>query len=146
MRHWIEIACIFWEICATSEALYSKEVKADGSHDVQDLPTEQLREGFEVYDREFGKKLKAWRDSELTAEELAKQVLRMAAKLRDCTQIPVWSAHVKAQIPELLAGIFALYSIVRSGDAFKSFEETARTSGNHPETETEFETMPGEDC
>ena len=97
-----------------------------------------------MYDREFGKKIKAWQDSELTAEELANQVQEIAAKLRDGTQIPVWTAYVKAQIPELLAGIFALYAIVRSGDAFKSFDETARTFAHLPETD--FETMPGEDC
>lgn len=78
-----------------------------------------MQKGWEEYDRKFDDHLKKWMASELTQEQLAQQVMATAAALR--TQSGGrWTLEVKAKIPELLAGIFALYSILRSGKAYSS--------------------------
>lgn len=115
------------------EALCSKKVHADGSKTDRTIPTEHLRRGWEEYDSKFDKHIKDWLAGELTADKMAHHIMSTAAQLRTSSD-PVWSVAVKAQFPELLAGIFALYTLIKSGDAYKRFDEM--TNGSAEESVT----------
>ena len=78
--------------------------------------------------------------SELTQEQLSQQIMATAAKLR--TQSGgQWTSEVKAKIPELLAGIFGLYTILRSGKAYSSMLAGATSSA-----EQKSEAVEPEEC
>ena len=71
--------------------------------------------------------LKGWIAAELTQEQLTHQIMATAAQLR-AQSGGQWTSEVKAKIPELLAGIFALYAILRSGKAYMSVLAGATSS------------------
>ena len=83
------------------------------------LAIRKLQEGWEEYDRLFDEYLKKWIASELTQDQLTQQIMATAGQLR-AQSGGQWTSEVKAKIPELLAGIFALYAILRSGKAYIS--------------------------
>lgn len=122
-----------FQIFSRSEALCSKKVHADGSKADRTIPTEQLRRGWEEYDSKFDEHIKDWLAGELTADKMAHHIMSTAEQLRTSSN-PVWSAAVKEQIPELLAGIFALYTLIKSGDAYKRFGEETNTSAEESVT------------
>ena len=102
---------------ATQE-VSSWDVGTNGRKERQ-LAIRKLQEGWEEYDRLFDEHLKKWIASELTQEQLSQQIMATAAQLR-AQSGGQWTSEVKAKIPELLAGIFALYAILRSGKAYMS--------------------------
>eukprot|EP00438_Fugacium_kawagutii_P014001 Skav204076 [mRNA] locus=scaffold3129:45846:49322:+ [translate_table: standard] len=97
----------------------SWDVGADGKKKQKMIASRQLQEGWEEYDRIFDDYLKRWIASELTQDQLAQEVIATAGELR-AQSGGRWTSDVKAKIPELLAGIFALYAILRSGKAYSS--------------------------
>lgn len=129
--------CVCLQI-ATQE-VSSWDVGTNGRKE-RKLATRKLQEGWEEYDRKFDEHLKRWMASELTQEQLSQQIMATAAQLRaqSCGQ---WNSEVKGKIPELLAGIFALYAILRSGKAYSSMLASATS-----ETAEKSDAVEPEEC
>ena len=128
----------------SSKEVSSMEVSADGSHKSKKVPADKLLEGWNLYDQKFDEHLKDWLAGEQTADKMAQEVMAAAATLRQ-TGSAVWSAEIKEQIPELLAGIFALYSMIRSGDSYHRFGETANRSLTNGATDADAEAVSPEE-
>lgn len=114
--------------CACEE-IKTFEVHADGEKCEHEIPKTKLQQGWAEYDKKFKEHLENWRIMDLTQDQLARQVIEAAAELRN-KNAPSWTTAVKEKIPELLAGIFALYAMLRSGKAYTEVRETA----SHPES------------
>ena len=98
-----------------------------------------MQAGWEEYDRRFDEHLQMWIASELTQGQLTQQVIATAARLREQSG-GQWTLEVKAKIPELLAGIFALYAILRSGKAYSAALSSA-TEGEEKSEAVEAEEL-----
>ncbi|CAE7561739.1 unnamed protein product [Symbiodinium sp. CCMP2592] len=83
----------------------------------QGTPTEMLKRGWEEYNTLFDDHLQQWTAGLLTPEQLAQSVIQSAQRLQPCSS-DSWSENLREKVPSLLAGIFALFTIIRSGDAF----------------------------
>ena len=100
----------------------SFEVGGDGSRKRRRVPDSQLYEGWKLYNATFNDHLTQWTQSELTPVKLAQDILAAAKDLRTRRSgvSETLPDFVKEKVPELLAGIFALYAILRSGTAYSS--------------------------
>ena len=104
------------------EDVESFKVGEDGSHKRRRVPEKPLYEGWQLYNAKFDDHLTKWTQSELTPEKLTQDVLATAKELRTRSSgvREMLPDFVKEKVPELLAGIFALYAILRSGTAYSS--------------------------
>ena len=118
------------------EDVSSTEVDVDGSRTQRKVPTKKLLEGWREYDAKFDQHLKDWLAGEQTPEKMAGEIMAAAEKLR-AKSGKIWSTQAKEQIPELLAGIFALYAMIRSGDAYNRFETDKSSAVALPDAESE---------
>ena len=116
----------------------SFEVRADVSRKDRNVPAEPLAQGWKEYDKKFNEHVQKWTMAELTEEKLRHEIITLATELRKQSR-GVWSSEVKRRVPELLAGIFALYAILQSGQAYASAscrpdaEETEAMESESPE-------------
>ena len=88
------------------------------------MPIKKLREGFEEYSVAFDDHLKDWIAGDLTPDQLAAAIIERAARLRSSRR-GIWSPQVKSEFPQLLAAIFVLYAILKSGDAYERMDDAA---------------------
>ena len=124
----------------SAEDMCSRQVT---DNQAKPLPADRLRDGFEKYSSTFDEHFRNWLACDLTADKLALAVVAQAAQIR-ASGHETWSAHVKAEFPILLGGIFALYAIIRSGDSYRRLDnaQTERSSENE---KTESENLSPED-
>lgn len=105
-----------------AKEILSWEIGHGASRNKRSVPTAKLIEGWKQYEQKFDEYKERWIASELTRKTLAEHIIGTASKLR-AQRCGMWSTEIKEKIPELLAGIFALYAIVRSGTAHASAEK-----------------------
>ena len=117
--------------CLGPKDVKSFEVCADDSPKPRNVPEERLKEGWEEYSEKFNEHINKWIMAELTEEKLTREIVGLAMGLRKYGG--VGSPEVKQKVPELLAGIFALYAILKSGKAYAS----ASSRADAVRTETE---------
>eukprot|EP00913_Durusdinium_trenchii_P012053 g11323.t1 len=110
------------DVAETLKEILSWEIGHGASRNKRSVPTAKLIEGWKQYEQKFDEYKERWIASELTRKTLAEHIIGTASKLR-AQRCGMWSTEIKEKIPELLAGIFALYAIVRSGTAHASAEK-----------------------
>ena len=98
--------------------------KFDGKSKMMDVPIDKklLKQAFDLYDSSFKEYF-----SDYIAEGPSKLVLevkKMAQKLKPC-KISRWDNNVKNLIPKITAGIFATFSIMKSGVTYKILAENS---------------------
>jgi hypothetical protein len=86
---------------------------------------EKLLEGFCKYQEVFDTYLNQWLAGRLQLEELANKVLKDAGALRPCS-VDEWTETVKDELPSLLGGVFAYFTIHKSGDSYKRLHDLGR--------------------
>ena len=98
---------------------YDSRSKQMTPHDFDRTELESLyREYQKKYDDLVLKYLPAGTDN----MEIVAQVLQQADKMKPCT-LEKWDDSVKREIPTILAGIFAYYTVSKCGDSFNSIGE-----------------------
>lgn len=117
---------------ASAEEIKSFEVGAEDSRRPRGIPAEHLSRGWHLYNAKFNDHLTKWATSELTQEKLAEAILAAALKLRTRSRglTETLPDFVKEQVPELLADIFALYAILRSGSTCQSVGHAGSDTGD----------------
>ncbi|CAK9102159.1 VWFA domain-containing protein [Durusdinium trenchii] len=132
------------DVAETLKEILSWEIGHGASRNKRSVPTAKLIEGWKQYEQKFDEYKERWIASELTRKTLAEHIIGTASKLR-AQRCGMWSTEIKEKIPELLAGIFALYAIVRSGTAHASAEKPSNqfsASSADAEAEQEFLIKP----
>jgi hypothetical protein len=82
----------------------------------------RLMEGFEEYEKERKVLFDSWCDGTDKAD-IVHAVIEEVNRLRRCVDIRKLPAEVKSAIPKILAGVFTYFTIVRSGDDYKSLAD-----------------------
>ncbi|CAE7886508.1 unnamed protein product [Symbiodinium necroappetens] len=112
------------DVGETLKDICSVDVGTDGRRKDRPVPIKKLREGFEEYSAAFDTHLKDWIAGDLTPDQLAKTIIERAARLRS-SRHGIWSPQSKSEFPQLLAAIFVLYAILKSGDAYERMDDAA---------------------
>lgn len=110
------------------QAVKSWEVGTNGSKQERSVQSNQLKKGWEEYERLFKEYKSKWEAEEIDEHKIAREIMEAASKLRQ-TYSNIWCSSVKAKIPELFAGIFFLYAILRSGASYKRCQEATHKAG-----------------
>ena len=87
------------------------------------------------YSTQFDEYLQQWIEGDLDQEQLARAVVQLASGLHPCIGSS-WSEEIKQKLPNLLAGIFALFTIIRSGAAYQRHADAASRSTDVCATES----------
>eukprot|EP00854_Cymbomonas_tetramitiformis_P000670 gene670-1123_t len=137
-RHFKDVVTLQWNeevtqksVDATLAEVTSKLMVGKTSPDsAQDITIGQarLRSGFETYEAEYDECFSMWRVGKLQLDEIAQKVVDKASKLRPCC-VRQWSREVKAAVPGLLGGVFAYFTISKSGDSFTRLSDAALAGG-----------------
>ncbi len=117
------------------QAVKSWEVGTNGSKQERSVQCNRLKKGWEEYDNLFKEYKSKWEAEEIDEHKIAGEIMEAATKLRQ-TYSNIWCSSVKAKIPELFAGIFFLYAILRSGASYKRCQKaTNKAAAAHLDDE-----------
>ncbi|CAE8585703.1 unnamed protein product [Polarella glacialis] len=105
------------DVSSTLKEVVSRRV-TDGDVSVQaPVGRDRLQQGWKKYTDTYEMHFDSWRAGELSLEQLAQVVISRAAKSQPCSA-EKWTKAVKDEVPILLGGIFAYFTILKSGDSY----------------------------
>ena len=78
-----------------------------------------LKTAYDRYKDKYDKLVLQYIPTEKDEKEIVTEVLQLAASMKSCS-LNSWDDLVKQEIPHILAGIFAFYTISKCGDSFNS--------------------------
>jgi len=96
---------------------------------LSDSSKKGLFSAYESYDREYDVIFKKYIDPESDRSEIVDDVISRAAALRPC-RADNWNDRVVAEIPLILAGVFAYFTIIKSGESFNRLEISEGNAGD----------------
>lgn len=92
------------------------------------IDQDELIQSFKVYDVQYKTLLGEYIKPDAHLPDLVKKVKSHAKKLLPISCDKKWTNDEKKQIPFLLAGVFSLFTIIKSGASFNRIEETGGSS------------------
>jgi len=88
----------------------------------------ELLDHFDVFDVKYKKLLAEFLSADADLNALVHRTTKLAAQMQPLSCDKGWTTKVKLVIPELLAGVFALFTVLRSGDAYNKLGPSSETS------------------
>ncbi len=98
------------------------------STEKMNIDRDELIESFKVYDTQYKSLLGEYIKPGADLSDLVKKVKLLAKKLQPISCDKMWSSEEKKHIPVLLAGVFSLFTILKSGASFNRIEEAGGSS------------------
>ncbi len=89
---------------------------------------DELIESFKLYDTQYKSLLGEYIKPGAYLPDLVKKVKLLAKKLQPISCDKMWTSEEKKHIPVLLAGVFSLFTILKSGASFNRIEEAGGSS------------------
>eukprot|EP00854_Cymbomonas_tetramitiformis_P004389 gene4389-5398_t len=138
-KHFKDVVTMSWneevtqkDTGAALKELVSKRMTSGQSPDrAPDAPIDRvaLQAAFDAYQDEYSTCFNMWRAGELLLDNIAHRVAEKAATLRPACHIKCWSPAVKAALPVLLGGVFAYFTILKSGDSYNRLAADSAAGG-----------------
>jgi len=96
-----------------------------------ELPIDRalLLENFKIFDAEYKKLLGEYIVPETDLKALVLKLSELAKELQPINLISGWNEKVRDQIPLILAGIFTVFTVLKSGDSYNRISETSTVNG-----------------
>ena len=88
----------------------------------------QLKKMYDEYNEKYEQLVVRYLPEGMDMEEIVEDVLQLASPIKSCG-LSNWNDSVKSFIPFLLAGIFAYYTVSKSGDSFNSIGASEDENG-----------------
>ena len=98
------------------------------SSEKMNIDRDELIESFKLYDTQYKSLLGEYIKPGADLSDLVKKVKVLAKKLQPISCNKKWSTEEKKHIPVLLAGVFSLFTILKSGASFNRIEEAGGSS------------------
>ena len=98
------------------------------SSEEMSIDRDELLESFNTYDTKYKSLLGEYIKPDADLPDLVKKVKVLAKKLQPISCDKNWTDEEKKHIPVLLAGVFSLFTILKSGASFNRIEETGGSS------------------
>jgi len=93
------------------------------STEKMNIDQDELIESFKLYDTQYKSLLGEYIKPDADLPDLVKKVKVLAKKLQPISCDKIWTNDEKKHIPVLLAGVFSLFTILKSGASFNRIEE-----------------------
>ena len=98
------------------------------STEKMNIDQDELIESFKVYDTQYKNFLGDYLKPGSDLPDLVKKMKCLAKKLQPISCDKMWTDEEKKLIPVLLAGVFSLFTILKSGASFNRIEEAGGSS------------------
>jgi len=98
------------------------------STEKMNIDQDELIESFKLYDTQYKSLLGEYIKPDADLPDLVKKVKVLAKKLQPISCDKMWTKEEKKHIPVLLAGVFSLFTILKSGASFNRIEEAGGSS------------------
>ncbi|CAJ1966718.1 unnamed protein product [Cylindrotheca closterium] len=92
-----------------------------------DIERDELLDHFRCFDAAYKTLLVEFLPDGADINDLVRKTTKLAEQLKPLSCAKGWDAKVKKSIPNLLAGIFALFTVLKSGVAYNRLESSAGT-------------------
>jgi len=93
------------------------------------IDREQLLKSFKVFDEYYKLLLGEYIIPEADLNALVQKTVAIAKKVKPLSCSSGWGPKLKCELPKILAGVFVLFTILKSGESFNRIETVAGTSG-----------------
>eukprot|EP00984_Skeletonema_dohrnii_P034349 scaffold33533_cov119-Skeletonema_dohrnii-CCMP3373.AAC.1 len=98
------------------------------STEKMNIDQDELIESFKLYDTQYKSLLGEYIKPDADLSDLVKKLKVLAKKLQPFSCDKIWTNDEKKHIPVLLAGVFSLFTILKSGASFNRIEEAGGSS------------------
>eukprot|EP00986_Skeletonema_menzelii_P006571 scaffold2497_cov117-Skeletonema_menzelii.AAC.6 len=98
------------------------------SSEKMNIDRDELIDSFKLYDTQYKSLLGEYIKPGADLSDLVKKVKVLAKKLQPISCDKMWTIEEKKHIPSLLAGVFSLFTILKSGASFNRIEEAGGSS------------------
>lgn len=128
--HFKEVLTMCWNQETSHKPVEDVVVEMTGDNRLSSKSTEKMNidqdeliESFNVYDTQYKSLLAEYIKPEADLPDLVKKTKFLAQKLQPISCDKMWTNEEKGHIPVLLAGVFSLFTILKSGASFNRIEE-----------------------
>lgn len=105
------------------------ERTCSGVHEVT-LDKDGLLRSYKEYEEEYNKLLADYLHPEADINKLIHEVIADATSLKPIDCVNGWGPNVKVKVPKILAGIFAIFTVSKSGASFHRINIASADSGS----------------
>ncbi|KAL3941493.1 MAG: hypothetical protein SGBAC_004162 [Bacillariaceae sp.] len=93
-----------------------------------DIKSDHLLDHFRRFDTRYKILLGEFLRADADTNALVRKTTKLADQMRPLSCKTGWSTKIKGVVPDLLAGIFALFTVLKSGDAYSRLESSSESS------------------
>ncbi|CAJ1966717.1 unnamed protein product [Cylindrotheca closterium] len=93
-----------------------------------DIKRDELLDHFRRFECSYKTLLGHFLNKDADINELVRKTTKLAEQMKPLTCDNGWSTKTKAVIPDLLAGVFALFTVLKSGEAYNRIESSSESS------------------
>ncbi|KAL3941494.1 MAG: hypothetical protein SGBAC_004163 [Bacillariaceae sp.] len=101
-------------------------------HEGLDIHRDDLLDHFDDFDTSYKELLAEYLSETADLNSLIQKTRKLAHQLQPVTCLEGWTDTMKARIPAILAGVFALFTVLKSGDAYRRLQSSSDTSHLSP--------------
>jgi hypothetical protein len=94
-----------------------------------EIDKKELLESFRVFDARYKSLLGEYIKPEADLNALVQKIVATAQNLKPLKCSSGWSQDVKRQLPHILAGVFTVFTVLKSGSSYNRIEAAAAAAG-----------------
>lgn len=142
-RHFKDVLTFVWnELTSATQKDVGATLREVTSHRVtgtvkttMSLDVDVLRRGLDEYNEKYDHYFHRWRAGDLVLDTLVREIKEKSKNLQPC-HVGAWSKAIKSELPELLAGISAYFTISKSGESYMLMSNAGSGRGQQLELDT----------
>lgn len=93
-----------------------------------DIESDELLDSFRVFEGKYKSLLGDYLEAEADLTSLVRKTTQIADQLKHLTCDKGWTPKVKRVIPDIFAGVFALFTVLKSGESYRRLESSEEAS------------------
>jgi hypothetical protein len=93
-----------------------------------DIDRDELLDSFQVFEGKYKSLLGEYLETGADLTSLVRKTTQVADRIKPLRCDEGWTPEVKRVIPHILAGVFALFTVLKSGASYNRLESSAETS------------------
>jgi len=135
-NHFKEVMTMVWNEETTQKPPEDTICNIRGEVHTQSSPKrlaidrDQLLMSFRVFDENYKSLLGEYIKPEADLNALVQKTMDIAKKVKPLSCSSGWGSKLKAELPKILAGVFALFTILKSGESFNRIETAVDALGD----------------